>query len=106
MPWQGGCSHGVVGANWRAGPHQQWAAFQRIRDEAHRFAVKLHKKQRKKRLISSVLDNIKGVGQVTRNKLLNHFGSIENIKKASIEDLTQIIGKKLAEIIVDELNKQ
>jgi len=79
--------------------------FQRIRDEAHRFAVRLHKKQRKKRMIGSVLDDIKGVGQITRNKLLNHFGSVDNIRKASKEDITQIVGKKLAEIILEELNK-
>ncbi len=79
--------------------------FQRIRDEAHRFAVRLHKKQRKKRLIGSILDDIKGIGELTRNKLLSHFGSVDNIKKASKEDITQIVGKKLAEIILEELNK-
>ncbi len=79
--------------------------FQRIRDEAHRFAVRLHKKQRKKRLIGSILDDIKGVGELTRNKLLNHFGSVDNIRKASKEDITHIVGKKLAEIILEELNK-
>ncbi|MFX1573234.1 MAG: excinuclease ABC subunit UvrC [Promethearchaeota archaeon] len=78
--------------------------FQRIRDEAHRFAVRLHKKQRKKRIIGSILDDIEGVGPVTRNKLLNHFGSVDNIKKASIEEMSQIIGKKLAEKILENLN--
>ena len=42
--------------------------FQRVRDEAHRFAVRLHKKQRKKRLLGSILDDIEGVGPITRNK--------------------------------------
>ncbi|MFX1312347.1 MAG: excinuclease ABC subunit UvrC [Promethearchaeota archaeon] len=73
--------------------------FQRVRDEAHRFAVRLHKKQRKRRIISSRLDDIEGVGPITRNKLLNHFGSIENIKKATFEEISQLIGKKLAEKI-------
>ena len=80
--------------------------FQRVRDEAHRFAVRLHKKQRKKRMIGSILDDIEGVGSVTRNKLLNHFGSVNNIKKASLEELSQIVGKRLATKILEELNKK
>jgi excinuclease ABC subunit C len=79
--------------------------FQRVRDEAHRFAVRLHKKQRKKRMIGSVLDDIEGVGPVTRNKLLNHFGSVPNIKKTSLDELSKIVSKKLAELILKELNK-
>jgi excinuclease ABC subunit C len=79
--------------------------FQRIRDEAHRFAVRLHKKQREKRIVGSVLDNIKGIGPATRNKLLKHFGSVENIKNAAFDEISQIIGKKLAEKILEELKK-
>ncbi|MFW9900700.1 MAG: excinuclease ABC subunit UvrC [Candidatus Thorarchaeota archaeon] len=79
--------------------------FQRVRDEAHRFAVRLQKKQRKKRITGSILDDIEGVGPITRNKLLNHFGSVENIKKASLEQITQIIGEKLAKKIIDQLKK-
>ena len=77
--------------------------FQRVRDEAHRFAVKLHKKQREKRVKRSILDDIKGVGPATRNKLLRHFGSVDLIKKATPEDLTQVVGKKLADTISKEL---
>lgn len=77
--------------------------FQQVRDEAHRFAIRLHKKQRVKRLTGSVLDNIKGIGPATRNKLLNHFGSVDNIKKASIEELTEIVGKNLAQLILEKL---
>jgi len=75
-----------------------------VRDESHRFAIRLQKKQRKKR-ISSILDNIKGIGPATRNKLLKYFGSVDNIKKSSKEELSQVIGKKLAKIILEELNK-
>ena len=77
--------------------------FQRVRDEAHRFAVKLHKKQREKRVKRSILDDIKGVGPATRNKLLRHFGCVDLIKKATPEDLTQVVGKKLADTISKEL---
>ena len=78
--------------------------FQRVRDEAHRFAVKLHKKQREKRVKRSVLDDIKGIGPATRNKLLKTFGSVNNIKQAPFEDIAEIVGKKLADIILKELN--
>ncbi len=79
--------------------------FQRVRDESHRVALKLHKKQRERRIKGSVLDDIEGIGPITRNKLLNHFGSVENIKKASLEDISQLIGKKLAEKVFEQLNK-
>jgi excinuclease ABC subunit C len=77
--------------------------FQRVRDEAHRFAVKLHKKQREKRVQRSTLDDIKGIGPATRNKLLRHFGSVENIKKATTEVIAQVVGKKLADKLIKEL---
>jgi excinuclease ABC subunit C len=70
--------------------------FQRVRDEAHRFAVKLHKKRREKRVQRSVLEDIKGIGPATRNKLLNHFGSVENIRKASLEKISQIVSHEIA----------
>ena len=78
--------------------------FQRVRDEAHRFAVKLHKKQREKRVRRSVLDDIKGIGPATRNKLLRHFGSVENMKKATPEEIAKVVGKKLADNILKELS--
>ena len=79
--------------------------FQRVRDESHRFSIRLHKKLRKKRIITSVLDNIKGVGPISRKKLLNHFGSVDNIRKASLNEISQVVGKKLANIILRELEK-
>jgi len=77
--------------------------FQQIRDEAHRFAVRLHKKKRIKRITGSILDEIKGVGPTTRNKLLTHFGSLANIKKASQEEISQVVGTNLAKTIIKEL---
>jgi len=77
--------------------------FQRVRDEAHRFAVRLQKKQRKKRITGSILDDIEGVGPITRNKLLNHFGSVDNIRKATLEEISQLIGEKLARKILKNL---
>jgi excinuclease ABC subunit C len=79
--------------------------FQRVRDEAHRFAVRLHTKQRKKRIIGSVLDDIKGIGPITKNKLLTHFNSVDEIKKASLEELTKVVGTKLAKKLIEELKE-
>ncbi|MFX0023332.1 MAG: excinuclease ABC subunit UvrC [Candidatus Hermodarchaeota archaeon] len=78
--------------------------FQRVRDESHRFALKLHKKQRERRVKGSILDDIEGIGPITRNKLLNHFGSVDNIKKASLEELSEVVRKDLAERILNELS--
>ena len=77
--------------------------FQRVRDEAHRVAVKLQIKQRKKRITGSILDDIEGIGPATRNKLLNHFGSVDNIKKASSKELSELVGKNLAEKIIKKI---
>jgi excinuclease ABC subunit C len=77
--------------------------FQKVRDEAHRFAIKLHKQQRQKKITRSTIDNIKGIGPVTKIKLLKHFGSIEGIKKASFEEISKIIGKKKAELLLKNL---
>ena len=70
--------------------------FQRVRDEAHRFGITYHRKLRSKRIISSELDKIDGIGEVRRKKLLTKFGSISGIKKASIDKLKEIIPEKVA----------
>lgn len=77
--------------------------FQQIRDEAHRFAVSLHKKQREKKMKRSILDDIKGIGPSTRNKLLVRFGSVEGIKEASFEDIVKLVGIKIADKLKKEL---
>ncbi|MDO9027546.1 MAG: helix-hairpin-helix domain-containing protein, partial [Candidatus Roizmanbacteria bacterium] len=76
--------------------------LQRIRDEAHRFAVSYHKKLRAKRILESPLEKIKGIGKKRRLALLKHFGSIDNIRKASVEDITRLKGfnKKVAELVL------
>lgn len=63
-----------------------------IQEEVHRFAIDYHRSLRNKNAIHSVLDNIDGVGPTRRNALLNHFQSIEEIKKAAIEELIQVPG--------------
>lgn len=66
--------------------------LQRVRDESHRFAITFHRQLRKKRTITSLLEQIPGVGQSRRDALLKHFGSVTKIKSASIAELEQVSG--------------
>lgn len=79
--------------------------LRRIRDEAHRFAITFQKQSRKKDLNSSFLDNIPGVGDNIKMKLLNAFSSLEMIKKANKVEIAALTGDKLAEKIVSYLNQ-
>jgi excinuclease ABC subunit C len=81
--------------------------LQRIRDEAHRFAITYHRKRRSKAMTAgSVLDTITGVGQARRQALVRHFGSVKKMKLASVEELTQApgVGPRLAEQIYTTLH--
>ncbi len=69
---------------------------QRIRDEAHRFAVTRHRARRKKRTLRSGLTDIPGVGPATARKLLKAFGSLRDVKAAATEELAVVVGAKLA----------
>ena len=75
--------------------------LQRIRDEAHRFAIAYHRKIRSKELRNSKIDVIPGIGKKRKNKLLEHFKSIEEIQNASIDEISKVpgIGKKIAKTI-------
>ncbi len=66
--------------------------FQKLRDEAHRFAISYHRLKRKNSTLSSILDGIKFIGQKRKEALLEKFGSIENIKNASVDDIASING--------------
>jgi len=81
--------------------------LQRVRDEAHRFAVSYHRKLRSRRLTHSLLDKIPGVGPKRRKALLRHFGSLGEIKKANITKLKQVegISGKTARKIYDYLRE-
>lgn len=69
--------------------------LRRIRDEAHRFAVTFHRQRRKKAMIQSVFDNIKGVGPVTRKRLFSHFENIQTIAATSAEEISEKTGVSL-----------
>lgn len=71
--------------------------LQKLRDEAHRFAITTHRAKRSKSIRKSELDSIEGVGSKRKKLILQHFGSVESIKSASINELEQVLGKKVAE---------
>ncbi len=81
--------------------------LQRLRDEAHRFAVSSTKSRHEKSLKNSIFDKIEGLGKKTKSNLLSYFGSIDNIKTASIGDLKKVpnIGTKMARKLYYEFNK-
>jgi len=84
---------------------QGFYLIQRIRDEAHRFAITAHRNQRGKIGLASRLDAIPGVGPARRKELINRFGSIEGILSASVEEISQIKGvsKEMAQAIKAQL---
>ncbi|MEJ2695669.1 MAG: excinuclease ABC subunit UvrC [Candidatus Sulfobium sp.] len=79
--------------------------LRRIRDEAHRFAIRYHKKRRAKQAFESPLEKIPGIARKRRFELLRHFGSIEAIRKSTIEEISSVKGfnRKLAESVLDSL---
>ena len=75
--------------------HPGLQLLQRIRDEAHRFAVSRHRSRRNRRSLRSAIDNIRGVGPKRKRALLTHFGSVQGIREASLEEIQQVLGKRL-----------
>lgn len=79
--------------------------LQRVRDEAHRFAISYHRSKRSKRMTASVLDAIPGLGEHRRKALVTHFGSVARLKEAGVDELTAVpgIGAATAQAVVDAL---
>lgn len=77
--------------------------LQRIRDEAHRFAITHHRSRRSKSMVESVLDDVPGLGEVRRKTLLKHFGSLRKLREAEVDDIAQVpgIGPRTAAAIKD-----
>ncbi len=79
--------------------------LQRIRDEAHRFAITHHRNRRSKSMVESLLDDVPGLGEVRRKTLLKHFGSLKKLREAEVDDIALIpgIGPRTATAIKDAL---
>ena len=90
-------------------PHRDPVLYyvQRLRDEAHRFAIGTHRAKRKKDAIKNPLDEIDGIGPTRKRALLQHFGSAKAVSRASLTDLTQIPGvsSQMAQLIYDHFNR-
>jgi len=82
--------------------------LQRVRDEAHRFAITYHKSRRAKAAVHSALDDIPGIGPKRRTALLRHFGSVNAIAAASPEAIQEVamVSRTLAELILQALQKE
>ncbi|MCO1615028.1 excinuclease ABC subunit UvrC [Micromonospora sp. CPM1] len=80
--------------------------LQRVRDEAHRFAITFHRQRRSKRMTESALDNVPGLGEVRRKALLRHFGSLKRLSGATVEEITEVpgVGRRTAEAILAALD--
>lgn len=74
--------------------------FTKMQDEVHRFAITFHRNKRSKKQVASELDDIKNIGETTKKTLLQHFKSVERIKKADFDELEKIIGKNRAKILI------
>ncbi|MDV8068304.1 MULTISPECIES: excinuclease ABC subunit UvrC [Rhodococcus] len=79
--------------------------LQRIRDEAHRFAITFHRSKRSRRMTASVLDSVKGLGETRRTALVSHFGSVAKLKTATVEEIMEVpgIGAATARAVLDAL---
>ncbi len=82
--------------------------LQRLRDEAHRFAITHHRSRRSKSMVESLLDQVPGLGEVRRKALLTYFGSLKKLRAASVEEIAAVpgFGPKLAQSIKDALEQR
>jgi excinuclease ABC subunit C len=79
--------------------------LQRIRDEAHRFAITHHRQRRSKSMLTSLLDDVPGLGDVRRKALLTRFGSLRALRAADVDQVAEVpgVGRKTAEAVVAAL---
>jgi excinuclease ABC subunit C len=79
--------------------------LQRVRDEAHRFAIAFHRQKRSKAMTTSALDGVPGLGEARRKALLRHFGSLKRLRAATVEEVMEVpgVGRTTAEAVVGAL---
>ncbi len=79
--------------------------LQQVRDEAHRFAITFHRGRRSKRTIKTELTEIKGIGPSTAQILLKELGSLSSVKNSSFDQLSKLVGKKKADILIQHFQE-
>ncbi len=79
--------------------------LQRVRDEAHRFAIGYQRQKRGKRMVESILDDVPGLGEARKKALLRQFGSLKRLRAATVEEIATVpgIGPTVAQAVVDAL---
>ena len=82
--------------------------LQRVRDEAHRFAITHHRSRRSKTMVESLLDDVPGLGEVRRKTLLKHFGSLKKLRAATVDEIAQVpgIGDRTATAIKEAVDQR
>ncbi|GGF33490.1 UvrABC system protein C [Marmoricola endophyticus] len=82
--------------------------LQRIRDEAHRFAITHHRGRRSKTMVESLLDDVPGLGEVRRKTLIRHFGSLKKLRSATVDEIAEVpgIGARTATLIADAVEQR
>ena len=82
--------------------------LQRVRDEAHRFAITFHRSKRSRRMTASALDAVRGLGESRRTALVTHFGSVARLKEATVEEIIEVpgIGRATAEAVLAALHER
>jgi excinuclease ABC subunit C len=75
--------------------------LQRVRDEAHRFAITYHRQKRSASMTQSVLDGVPGLGETRRKAVLRHFGSVKRLRAATVEEIAEVpgVGRRTAEAV-------
>lgn len=79
--------------------------LQRVRDEAHRFALMYHRQVRGKRMIDSILDEVEGIGPVRKKALIREFGSVKRLRSAPVESLAEVVPRAVAENLYSVLHE-
>ncbi|CAM3475578.1 excinuclease ABC subunit UvrC [Kibdelosporangium persicum] len=81
--------------------------LQRVRDEAHRFAIAYHRQKRAKRMTTSALDDVPGLGETRKTALIKHFGSLKRLRAASVDEISGVpgVGRRTAEAVVAALSR-
>src|SRR5947209_687478 len=79
--------------------------LQRVRDEAHRFANAYHQKLRERRIVFSVLDEIKGIGEKRKRELIRRFGSVRHVREAPADQIAEVVGPKMAQKVLEYLRQ-
>ena len=77
----------------------------RIQDEVHRYAITYHRNIKAKGALSSILDVVPGIGEVRKKELLKKFGSLKKMKEASVDELSEVVNREVAEKLFEYLKE-